>query len=275
MDLIVQKKRHKRIFFRHIFVLLAWIGVSCLSGAMAQSASATLAASEQAVSAAKMDFLVAAAVQAGQKDTADLRSQVREALVQHEVLLAAAQKAPVAKQANVQAQAQYSAETTLVRAYLQQWLQQNPIAVEAVQTAYDALKEQMGSQEVQIRHILLPTLDEALKVQAQITAGEKFEELASSVSQDPASKSSGGLMPWVVRGALLHDIAQAVGKLNKGQMTDTPVKGSAGFHIIRLEDTRPFKAPELAQVQDQIKKNLEARAVSAHIQKLREQAAVK
>ena len=133
----------------------------------------------------------------------------------------------------------------------------------------------MGSQEVRIRHILVASEDEALKVQAQIVAGGKFEELAASVSQDAVSQKTGGLMPWVVQGALLPAIAQAVATLKKGQMAAAPVKGAAGYHVIRLEDTRPFKAPELAQVEAQIKRNLESQAVNTHIQKLREQAGVK
>lgn len=260
---------------RLLGAIFALIGVFFVTGVMAQPAASPLTVNGQTVPAAKVDLLVNAAMGAGQKDSAALRDQAREALVQHEVLLQAAKKAPVSQQPAVQVQAQYNAETTLVRAYLQQWLQQNPIAPDAVQTAYDALKAQMGGQEVQIRHILVASLDEATKVQAQIAAGGKFEDLAATVSQDPASKQAGGLMPWVVRGALLPEIAQAVAALNKGQLASAPVKGPAGFHIIRLEDTRPFKAPELAQVQAEIKRNLEARAVNAHVQKLREQASVK
>lgn len=260
---------------RLVLALFALLGVSCFSGVMAQPVAPSFSVNGQSVPASKIDLLVNAAVATGQKDGDALRAQAREALVQHEVLLQIAKKSPVSQQASVQAQAQYNAETTLVRAYLQQWLQQNPIATDAVQTAYDALKAQMGGQEVQIRHILLASLDEASKVQAQIAAGGKFEDLAASISQDPASKQAGGLMPWVVRGALLPEIAQAVAPLNKGQVASAPVKGPAGFHIIRLEDTRPFKPPELAQVQAQIKRNLESQAVNLHIQKLREQASVK
>lgn len=248
---------------------------SALSGVMAQPASSSLSVNGQVVPAAKLEVLLNAVVSSGQKDGDAARAQAREALIQHEVLLQAAKKAPVSQLPAVQAQAQYNAETTLVRAYLQQWLQQNPIAADAVQNAYDALKKQMGSQEVQIRHILLASMDEATRVQAQIAAGGKFEELAANLSQDAASKSNGGLMPWVVQGALLPAIEQAIAPLKKGQMAPAPVKGPAGFHVIRLEDTRPFKAPELAQVQAQIRQGLESQAVNAHIQKLREQASVK
>ena len=198
-----------------------------------------------------------------------------EELIRLELLAQQARKAGIDKQTLARAQASLAFDAALTRAYLQQWLQQNPILLGAVQAEYDALKVRMGGQEVQIRHILVASLDEAVKVQAQIAAGGKFEELAASVSQDASSKKAGGLMPWVVQGALLPDIAQAVAKLNKGQMANAPVKGPAGYHLILLEDTRPFKAPELAEVQVQIKRNLESQAINVHIQKLREQASVK
>lgn len=275
MGVVLPVKPLAKLVCRHLFALFSVMGVSCLSVAMAQSAPVPLTVNGQTVPAAKIDLLVNAATATGQKDSDALRAQTREALVQHEVLLQAAQKASVSKQAAVQAQAQYNAETTLVRAYLQQWLQQNPIAPEAVQAEYDALKVRMGDQEVQLRHILVASSDEAAKVLAQIAAGGKFEDFVTSHSQDSASKQSGGLMPWVVQGALLPDIAQAVSKLKNGQMANAPVKGSAGYHVIHLEDTRPFSPPQLAQVESQIKRTLEAKAVNAHIQKLREAASVK
>ncbi len=261
--------------FPWFLALLSLGGVVPMMSVVAQPTATLLTVNGQTVPAAKVDLLVNAATETGQKDNAALRAQAREALVQHEVLLQAAKKAPVAQQPAVQVQAQYNAETTLVRAYLQQWLQQNPIAPDAVKIAYDALKVQMGDQEVQIRHILVASQEEASKVQGQIAAGGQFEDLAASVSLDPASKQAGGLMPWVVRGALMPEIAQAIAKLTKGQLAAAPVKGPAGYHILRLEGIRPFTPPELAQVHAQIKRNLEAQSVNAHIQKLREQASVK
>ncbi len=172
---------------RPFLAFFTLIGLTLMTAVVAQPAASSLTVNGQTVPAGKVELLVNAAMGAGQKDNAALRAQAREALVQHEVLLQAAKKSPVSQEAAVQVQAQYNAETTLVRAYLQQWLRQNPIASDAVQKAYDELKTQMGAQEVQIRHILLASLDEAAKVQAQIAAGGKFEDLAASVSQDPSS----------------------------------------------------------------------------------------
>jgi peptidyl-prolyl cis-trans isomerase C len=263
------------VFRRVLALFAAMLCVLSWTPAMAQPAAPALTVNGQAIPQIKIDLLVNSALEAGQQDVAAVRTQARESLIQHEILLQAARKTPVAQQAAVQAQAQFNAETTLVRAYLQQWLQQNPIAPDAVRKEYETLKQSAGVRELLLRHILLATQDEAVKVLGQIAAGGKFEDLAASLSQDPNSKQAGGLMPWVVQGLLTPEVAKATASLSKGQMVSAPVKGSAGFHIIRLEDSRPFTAPEFAQVQAQLQRNMEAQAVNAHIQKLREQASVK
>lgn len=261
-----------------IAVCLLACGLQGLAQAQAPAPAnpvAPLMVNGQSVDGTRLDILLREQLNQGRPDNTQLRGAVREELIRLELLAQEARKAGIDKQTLARAQASLAFDAALTRAYLQQWLQQNPILLGAVQAEYDALKVRMGGQEVQIRHILVASLDEAVKVQAQIAAGGKFEELAASVSQDASSKKAGGLMPWVVQGALLPDIAQAVAKLNKGQMANAPVKGPAGYHLILLEDTRPFKAPELAEVQVQIKRNLESQAINVHIQKLREQASVK
>jgi parvulin-like peptidyl-prolyl isomerase len=190
-----------RLLFSRVLAPFALLSLLSWSSAMAQPAA--LAVNGQVIPPIKMELVVNSALEAGQKDAAAARIQARESLIQHEILVQAARKAPLAEQAAVQAQAQFKAEATLVRA------------------------------------------------------------------------AAGGLMPWVVQGMLTPEAAQATASLSKGQMGHATVKGSAGFHIIRLEDSRPFTAPEFAQVQAQLQRNMEAQAVNAHIQKLREQASVK
>jgi peptidyl-prolyl cis-trans isomerase C len=41
-------------------------------------------------------------------------------------------------------------------------------------------------------------------------------------------------------------------KLQKGQVTDTPVKSQFGYHIIKLEDVRAVQFPSFEEVKDQI-----------------------
>jgi peptidyl-prolyl cis-trans isomerase C len=46
-------------------------------------------------------------------------------------------------------------------------------------------------------------------------------------------------------------------RLQRGQLTETPVKTQFGWHIIRLDDTREAAFPAFEEVKDQIKQRLE------------------
>lgn len=253
-------------------ILLVTLGGLIWTGGA--SAAEGLAINGQAIPAIKLEAVVAARLSNGQKDDAQTRTQAREELIRHEALLQAALKAGVDTPL-LQAQGQYAAETLKVRAYLQQWLKQNPISKEAVTKEYEALKARSGTQEVQLRQILLVSEDDAKKVLTQLAAGGKFEDLAQLASRDAATRTHGGLLPWIPSGLLQPAIAQEVSKLAKGQMGAKPVQTPAGFHVIRLEGSRPFSLPPLDELQAQIVRNLENQAVDAHARQLREQAQVK
>lgn len=243
-------------------------------GVLAQPNSAAQTVNGQAISQTRLEAIHGLRVAAGQKDDETNRQQAREELIRLEVLIQAARKAG-AETPLVRAQAQNAADNVLVRAYLQQWLRQNPVSKEAVAREYETIKARSGTQEVQLRQILLASEDDAKKVLSQLSAGTKFEDLAQLASRDGNSRTQGGLLPWLPVGALNPVIAQEAIKLAKGQMSKQPVQSPAGFHVLRLEDSRPFNLPPLEQLQAQIVRNLETQAVEMHAKQLRDQAQIK
>ena len=63
----------------------------------------------------------------------------------------------------------------------------------------------------------------------------------------------------------MPEFADALGKLGKGKMTDTPVKTQFGYHVIRVDDVRDAKAPEVPKFEDvkpQIKQQIEQQRLS-------------
>jgi peptidyl-prolyl cis-trans isomerase C len=48
-------------------------------------------------------------------------------------------------------------------------------------------------------------------------------------------------------------------KLEKGKMTETPVKTQFGYHVIKVEDTRPVKLPTLDEAKPRIVQVLQAK----------------
>jgi peptidyl-prolyl cis-trans isomerase C len=52
------------------------------------------------------------------------------------------------------------------------------------------------------------------------------------------------------------EFGQALTKLKKGELTETPVKTQYGYHIIKLEDTREAGFPSLDEVKPRIQQSL-------------------
>ena len=65
--------------------------------------------------------------------------------------------------------------------------------------------------------------------------------------------------------------------LKKGQFTEAPVKSQFGYHIIRLDDERAAKPPEvpsIEQVKPQITQQLQQQKLAKYQEELRAKAKV-
>lgn len=75
----------------------------------------------------------------------------------------------------------------------------------------------------------------AKEVLGKIKEGGDFAELAKEYSEDPGSKTRGGLYEGVVKGQFAPEFEAAVNGLEPGEVAPDIVKTSFGFHIIKLE----------------------------------------
>jgi peptidyl-prolyl cis-trans isomerase SurA len=71
------------------------------------------------------------------------------------------------------------------------------------------------------------------KIQARLIAGEKFEDLASTFSDDPGSARNGGDLGWAKRGSFVPEFEAAAYSLEPGQFSDI-IESDFGFHLIQL-----------------------------------------
>lgn len=227
-----------------------------------------------AIPKSRSDALVRQQAQRGQADNAELRGAVREELINREILNQEAARAGIAKRADVQAQIDAVRQEILVGAFINDWVRKNPVSDAEVQKEYDRVKTSSGDKEYKARHILVKTEEQAKGLIADIKKGAKFEDLAKQHSEDTGSKPRGGDLDWNVPSTFVKEFADAMSKLEKGQMTQTPVKSQFGFHIIQLDDTRQAQFPPLSQVKAQIQQQLQQQKLQNYVGSLRSKAKV-
>lgn len=107
-------------------------------------------------------------------------------------------------------------------------------------------------EEVNARHILVKTEEEAKAIIAELDSGKDFAELAKAKSED-SNKSDGGDLGWFSKGRMVPEFEEAAFALEKGAYTKTPVKSQFGFHVIKLEDRRDVQPPAFDQVEPQVR----------------------
>ncbi|MCX7856550.1 MAG: peptidyl-prolyl cis-trans isomerase [Deltaproteobacteria bacterium] len=111
-------------------------------------------------------------------------------------------------------------------------------------------------QEINTRHILLRTEEEARQVQEKLAKGEDFIELAKKYSIDPSAKNTGGEIGFHPKGALVPEYEEEAFKLKRVGQVSGIVKSRFGYHIIRLEGVKPASYASFEEVKEIIRQKL-------------------
>jgi len=121
------------------------------------------------------------------------------------------------------------------------------------------------------RHILVPDLKTANKVEADLKAGKDFAAEAKQYSVDPGSRDKGGDVGWFRKGQMVPPFEAYVFSAPLHKISQ-PVKSTFGYHIIEVLERKPAKLATLASAHDQIEQALkqqqESPLIPAFIQQL-------
>ena len=222
----------------------------------------------------RLDIVLRQQTARGAQDNEQLRTQLREALINNELLIQEANRTGLAKKPEVQQQIDLVRQEVIANAVVAEYVRTHPIGDADVQKEYDRARSQTGDREYKARHVLVSTEDDAKSVLADLKKGLKFDDVAQKRSLDEGSRPKGGDLDWNVPSNFDKAFADAIVKLEKGKMTDAPVRSRFGFHIIQLDDVRPVNFPPLAQVSQQIQQRLVAQKVDSLIRELRGKAKI-
>ena len=252
------------------------LAIAMLAGFLALPAAAADSIAKVngvAIPAERAEAMLAEQRAQGAPDSDQLKDAVREELIRREVLSQQAKAKGFDKKTDVQAQMEMAKQAILIRAYLQDFVQKNPVTDAEIQQEYDAIKSRMGDKEYKPRHVLVETETEAKAIIARLQNGTPFEEVAKE-SRDPGSKDRGGELGWSNPGMYVKPFSDAMVKLQKGKYPATPVKSDFGYHVIQLDDIRDVQAPPFDEVKPQLQQRLQQQKVERHVLELREKAKV-
>jgi len=143
----------------------------------------------------------------------------------------------------------------------------------AAKKLYDTEVAKLKPQtEIRARHILVKTEEDALEIIERLGRGSDFAELAQEKSTGP-SGARGGDLGYFPKGQMVPKFDEAVFKLSKGEISE-PVKTRFGWHVIKVEDKRQSKAPDFADVKDNLKNGLVRQKAVEVITGLRKEAKI-
>ena len=132
------------------------------------------------------------------------------------------------------------------------------VSADEVQQYY----EENYPQSAQARHILLEDEATAQTALDRLAAGEDFAAVASELSTDSGSAEQGGDLGEVTRGQTVPAFEDAVFSSPVGEVVG-PVESEFGFHVIEV--TERGEAPPLAEVEEEIRAELQTMAASDQV----------
>ena len=225
------------------------------------------------VPSSRADAMVKQMASQGQQDTPQLRAMVKEELVNREILIQEADRMGLSSSAEVKSQLEMARQSIVIRALVADYVKKNPVSDADMKAEYDKFKSQAGDKEYHARHILVEKEEDAKAIIAKLKGGAKFEDLAKQ-SKDPGSAANGGDLDWAPPPAFVKPFSDAMIALQKGQVTETPVQTQFGYHVIKLEDSRPAKVPTFEEVKPQIAESLQQQKLQAYQQELKKKAKI-
>ena len=228
----------------------------------------------KAVPKERVEVLKQQVERSGRPVTPEMEGQIKDEVIAREVFMQEAQKRGLEATAEHKTQMELARQTILIRELFADYQKKSPVTDAEIQAEYDKFVAANGGKEYKASHILVAEEDEAKAIIASIKKGAKFADIAKKQSKDPGSGAKGGDLDWANPSSYVAEFTEALIKLDKGKMTQTPVKSQFGWHVIRLDDMREAQMPKLDEVKPQIAQQLQQQKLAKFQEDLRAKAKV-
>lgn len=228
----------------------------------------------KAVPQSRVDALVQQVTASGRQVTPEMQAQIKDEVIAREIFMQEAQVRGLDATPDFKVQMELARQTILIRSLFADYQKKNPISDDEIKAEYDKFAAANSGKEYRARHILVEQEDKARAIIAQLKKGGKFEDIAKKESKDPGSGKNGGDLDWANPSNYVKEFSEALIGLQKGKMTETPVKTQFGYHIIRLDDIRDAKLPKFEEVKPQVAQQMQQQRMAKFQEELRAKAKV-
>jgi len=209
------------------------------------------------ISQSSVDMIAKQNISQGQPESPEMRRNIIDRLAMQTLIAQEAVRKGLDKNPEVADQLEMIRQSILAKAFVQDYMNNNPVSDDLIKAEYEKIKAQLAGIEYKARHILVDKETEAKDIIAELKKNAKaFSSIAKAKSKDPGSKGKGGDLGWFDPRTMVPEFGAAVTKLAKGQFTTVPVKTRYGYHIILLDDSRSRTIPAYEQVKPQVKQQL-------------------
>jgi peptidyl-prolyl cis-trans isomerase C len=169
--------------------------------------------------------------------------KVLEEMIDRVLLAQRAESTGVDKDPEVSGLLKRVRENILVQSMIRNMLKDSPITDDELKQRFEKEVAATHKTEYLVRHILTKNEDEAKEIVTQLSKKGNFSALAKQKSIDVQSGNNGGSLGWINEGMVVPEFFAGVTGLEKGTTSKAPVKSDFGWHVIKVEDTRPAKIP--------------------------------
>ncbi|MBU3610673.1 peptidylprolyl isomerase [Polynucleobacter wuianus] len=200
------------------------------------------------------------AIADGAPETPELRNKVFNDLVTREAIAQDIKKTKLLERDNNAFKLELAQSNALQEIWFAEYFKAHPLTDAQVRAEYERQvtlsREAKNSQEYQISQIVVTSEDQANEFIRQLKNGTNFESLAKQKSIDQKTASMGGMLGWVLPSQLTPPINLVVPNLLRGQITQNPIQIGVYWHVIKVDDIRPFVMPSFDQAKVGIAQSL-------------------
>jgi peptidyl-prolyl cis-trans isomerase C len=226
----------------------------------AQSGSVLTTINGSKIYTSQLNEMVTIAIANGAKDSPELRQNLLDDLVVREVISQDIKKTGLLNKDNNALKLKLAQQNVLLEVWFTEYFKRNPVTESDVRAEYDRqaalIKEPQNSKQYEVSQIMVANEAEATEIIQQINKGAKFETLAKDKSLEKISGAQGGVVGWVLPAQLAPPINVLIVNLEKGKIAQSPIRTNNGWHVIKLDDVRPFVMAPFDQVKNNLSQEL-------------------